>query len=200
MLSPTLESLFLKCIQICVHFISWFYHIIFACYTRIQPSQAFPVFLLLIIYIYIYRHFNKKKQHRVDSVPLSHCHGDKTNTVKSGFQQRWNAWLRIHFRNISLTFHSPLLRCFGALSPASPQARMEKDWLSPGREAWQLQWRSHCLQSEFLLQVPGARKTSGLCVWNPPCGLGYSLYRLAPLLTLWRSCLATVQALGSLWY
>lgn len=36
------------------------------------------------------------------------------------------------------------------------------------------------------------------CVWNPPCGLGYSLYRLTRLLTLWRSCLAIIQSLGSL--
>lgn len=96
-----------------------------------QPHQnttfrVFPDLPLFLAVHYIYRYSNEVKQHRADSLPLSHYHGDKANTVKFGSQQCWDAWHRIHFRSISLNSHSPLRRCLGAQSPASPQARMKK--------------------------------------------------------------------------
>lgn len=132
-----LRIVFLKCIQICARFISWLYHIISTSHTRTQPSRVFPGLSLLLAVHNRNRHFDEMKQHRADSLPLSHCHGEKANSVKFGSQQCWNAWLRIHFRNISLNSYSPLRRWCGAQAPASPQARMKKDGLSPGRDGKQ---------------------------------------------------------------
>lgn len=153
MLSPTLESFLLKCIQICARFISWLYHIISTSHTRIQPSRVFPDLSLLLAVHNINRHFDEMKQHRADSLPLSHCHGEKANSVKFGSQQCWNAWLRIHFRSISLNSYSPLRRCCGAQSPCKPSSQDEKG-LAITRKRWearQLQWAGPCLQREFLL-------------------------------------------------
>lgn len=78
-------------------------------------------------------HFNEMKSLKTCSVSCRYCHRDKPNVTKFSFQMSWNTWAGICFRNSFLTSHSPLIRCFQASSPASPQASRAKAWLSPTR-------------------------------------------------------------------